>query len=309
LRNGILDALDIKILQILSNEGRRSFRSIGLEINLAPNSVKTRIESLISSGVIEKYIIIISPSSLGYRKEYLVIVGKRVEKQNVYNNLSLLGDVILEVQSLGGISVFRLIVREESENKVQLLADALKPTPVETMLASGAYKTKKKLSNTDLSILKWLIQDPRMEVAEVSKNLSISSKTVARRLGVMQSNQAIKFSILMNPAALRGYILFAISMKIEVGMYQKILRRIYLDFPENFLLHPPAAPQDTITVLFLSKDVFTSDKILETIEAYNGVRQTTVFLPTKIKVYQEWLISGIEKKLKNNGGSRSERDS
>ena len=108
--------------------------------------------------------------------------------------------MILEVQSLGGISVFRLIVREESENKVQLLADALKPTPVETMLASGAYKTKKKLSNTDLSILKWLIQDPRMEVAEVSKNLSISSKTVARRLGVMQSNQAIKFSILMNPA-------------------------------------------------------------------------------------------------------------
>jgi DNA-binding Lrp family transcriptional regulator len=300
LRNGILDAQDIKLLQILSNDGRRSFRRMGLEIDLAPNSVKTRVKSLISSGVIEKYIMIVSPSSLGYENEYLVIVGKRAEKQNVYNNLSLLGDVILEVQSLGGISAFRLIIREESENKVQLLADALKPTPVETMLlATGAYKTKKKLSTTDLSILKWLIQDPRIEVAEISKNLSISSKTVARRLGVMQKNQAIKFSILINPAALRGYILFAISMKIEEAMYQKILRRIYQDFPENFLLHPPAAPQDTITVLFLSKDVFNTDKILETIEAYKGVKDTKVFLPTKIKLYQEWLISGIERKLKN----------
>jgi hypothetical protein len=88
-------------------------------------------------------------------------------------------------------------------------------------------------------------------------------------------------------------------MKIEVSMYQKILRRIYQDFPENFLLHPPAAPQDTISVVFLSKDVFTSDKILETIESYSGVRESEVFLPTKIKLYQEWLMSGIEKKLKH----------
>ncbi|HEY7535942.1 MAG TPA: winged helix-turn-helix transcriptional regulator [Thermodesulfobacteriota bacterium] len=299
MRHGIPDAQDIKILQILSNEGRKSFRSIGLQINLAPKSIKTRIESLVSSGVIEKFIIIVSPSALGYEKEYLIIVGKRGEKQNVYNNLNLLGDVILEVQSLGGTSVFRLIVREESENKIQFLADALKPALVETTLASGTYKTKKKLSNTDLSVLKCLIQDPRMEVAEISKKLSISSKTVARRLGAMQNNQAIKFSILINPAALRGYILFAISMKIEVSMYQKILRRIYQDFPENFLLHPPAAPQDTISVVFLSKDVFTSDKILETIESYSGVRESQVFLPTKIKLYQEWLMSGIEKKLKH----------
>jgi len=298
LRNGILDAHDIKILQILSNEGRRSYRSIGLDIDLAPQSVKTRIENMLSSGVIDKFIAIISPSALGYGKECFVIVRKRGEKQNVFNNLSLLGDVILEVQSLGGASAFRLILREESEHKIQILVDALKPAIVETVLATGSYKTKAKLSKTDLSILKYLILNPRMETSELAKKLSISTKTVTRRLGVMEDNHTLKFSLLLNPASLRGYILFAVTMKIKEGVYQRILSKIYSDFPEYFLLHPPTLPQDTITVLFLSKDVFTADKILETIESYKGVLQTEVFLPTNIKLHQDWLIAEIEKKLK-----------
>lgn len=298
MRNGILDAHDIKILQILSNEGRRSYRSIGLDIGLAPQSVKTRIENMLSSGVIDKFIAIISPSALGYGKECFVIVRKRGEKQNIFNNLSLLGDVILEVQSLGGASAFRLILREESEHKIQILVDALKPAIVEAVLATGSYKTKAKLSKTDLSILKCLILNPRMETSELAKKLSISTKTVTRRLGVMENNHTLKFSLLLNPASLRGYILFAVTMKIKEGVYQRILSNIYSDFPEYFLLHPPTLPQDTITVLFLSKDVFTADKILETIESYKGVIQTEVFLPTNIKLHQDWLIADIEKKLK-----------
>jgi len=253
---------------------------------------------MLSSGVIDKFIAIISPSALGYGKECFVIVRKRGEKQNVFNNLSLLGDVILEVQSLGGASAFRLILREESEHKIQILVDALKPAIVETVLATGSYKTKAKLSKTDLSILKYLILNPRMETSELAKKLSISTKTVTRRLGVMEDNHTLKFSLLLNPASLRGYILFAVTMKIKEGVYQRILSKIYSDFPEYFLLHPPTLPQDTITVLFLSKDVFTADKILETIESYKGVLQTEVFLPTNIKLHQDWLIAEIEKKLK-----------
>lgn len=297
LRNGILDAQDIRIIQILSNEGRRSYRSIGLDIDLAPQSVKTRIENMLSSGVIDKFIAIISPSALGYGKECFVVVRKRGEKQNIFSNLSLLGDVILEVQSLGGSSSFRLILREESEHKLQILVETLKPAIVETVLASGPHKTKTKLSKTDLSILKCLISKPRMETSELAKKLSISTKTVTRRLGVMEDNHALKFSLLLNPASLRGYILFAVTMKIKEVAYQSILSKIYSDFPEYFLLHPPTLPQDTVTVVFLGKDVFTADKILETIESYKGVIQTEVFLPTNIKLHQDWLIAEIEKKL------------
>jgi DNA-binding Lrp family transcriptional regulator len=281
-----------------SNEGRRSYRSIGLEIGLVPQSIKTRITNMFSSGVIEKFIVIISPSALGYGKECLVVVRKRQEKQNVFKNLSLLGDVILEVQSLGGFSAFRLILKEESEHKIQFLADALKPAEVETMLVTDSYKTKIQLSKTDLSILKYLVLNPRIESSEIAENLSISTKTVTRRLRAMQNSHTLKFSLLLNPASLGGYILFGITMNIKYGSYQKILSKVYLDFREYFLLLPPAMPQGTITVLFLSKDVFTADKILEIIESYKGVNQTEVFLPTKITLRQDWLTTSIDRKLR-----------
>lgn len=255
---------------------------------------------MLSSGVIEKFIIIISPSALGYGKECLVVVRKRQEKQNVFNNLSLLGDVILEVQSLGGFSAFRLILNEESEYKIHFLADALKPAKVETMLLTDSYNTETSLSKTDLSILKYLILNPRIESSEIAENLSISTKTVTRRLRIMLDSHTLKFGLHLNPASLRGYILFGITMNIKEGSYQKILSRVYSDFKEYFLLLPPAMPQGTITVLFLSKDVFTADKILAIIESYKGVEQTEVFLPTKIVLQQDWLTTAIDRRLRQN---------
>jgi len=299
LHKGVLDPHDIKILQILSNEGRRSYRSIGLEIGLSSKSVKTRIGNMISTGVIEKFIVIISPSVLGYRKECFIVVSKRRDKQNVLNNLRLLGEVILEVESLGGVSAFKLVIQEDMEHKIQFLADALKPALVETMLVTNSYKTNARLSTTDLSLIKCLISNPRLESSEIASKLEISTKTITRRLHTMQNDQTLRFGILLNPSSLRGYILFGITVNIGGASYKKILSKIYSDFQEYFLLLPPTLPQNTITVLFLTKDVFTADKILEIIESYNGVMQAEVFLPTKIKLQQEWLSSEIDKKLLN----------
>ena len=254
---------------------------------------------MISTGVIEKFIVIISPSVLGYRKECFIVVSKRRDKQNVLNNLRLLGEVILEVESLGGVSAFKLVIQEDMEHKIQFLADALKPALVETMLVTNSYKTNARLSTTDLSLIKCLISNPRLESSEIASKLEISTKTITRRLHTMQNDQTLRFGILLNPSSMRGYILFGITVNIGGASYKKILSKIYSDFQEYFLLLPPTLPQNTITVLFLTKDVFTADKILEIIESYNGVMQAEVFLPTKIKLQQEWLSSEIDKKLLN----------
>jgi hypothetical protein len=82
----------------------------------------------------------------------------------------------------------------------------------------------------------------------------------------MQDTDALKFGILLDPASLRGYILTAISVNINDGSYRDStqyscrLARILLTFP-------PTLPQQTITVLFLIKDVFTAGMILEKIES------------------------------------------
>jgi DNA-binding Lrp family transcriptional regulator len=294
LHKGVLDHFDIQILQILTNDARRSYRSIGIEIGLTANSVKTRVLAMVSTGVIQKFLVSISPSVLGYKKECLIVVRNRGQKKEVLNNLKLLGDVVLEVQSLGGFSAFRLIIRSDSEDKVQFLADAIKPAVVETMFVSGPSKSNTRLSKTDLAILRCLVTDPRIESSDIAQKLRISARTITRRLHKLQDTHAVKFGVLLDPASLRGYILFAVTMNIKEGSNQKILANIYSDLHEYFLLLPPSLPQHTITVLFLSKDVFTADRILEKIESYEGVKQAEFFLPTKIILDQLYQLKYTE---------------
>jgi len=48
-----LDATDLKILQVLSQDGRKSFVEIAKESHLSPVAVKNRVERLISEGVLK----------------------------------------------------------------------------------------------------------------------------------------------------------------------------------------------------------------------------------------------------------------
>jgi DNA-binding Lrp family transcriptional regulator len=232
---------------------------------------------MISAGVIQKFLVIISPSVLGYKKECLIVVRNRRQKKNVLNSLKLLGDVVLEVQSLGGISAFRLLITNDSEDKIRFLAEAIKPAVVETMFMSGPPKSTTHLSKSDLAIVRCLVTDPRIESSNIAHKLGISTRTVTRRLHKMQDTHAVRFGVLLDPAS-----------------YQRILANIYSDLHEYFLLLPPTLPQRTITVLFLTKDVFTADMILEKIESYDGVKQAEFFLPTKIILDQLYQLKYIQ---------------
>ena len=48
-----MDATDLKILQVLSQDGRKSFVEIAKESHLSPVAVKNRVERLISEGVLK----------------------------------------------------------------------------------------------------------------------------------------------------------------------------------------------------------------------------------------------------------------
>ncbi|HBH12308.1 MAG: Transcriptional regulator, AsnC family [Clostridiales bacterium 38_11] len=60
-----LDAIDMDILKILSQNGRESYIEIGKQVNLSRVSVKTRIDAMLEEGVIESFSVIINPEKTG----------------------------------------------------------------------------------------------------------------------------------------------------------------------------------------------------------------------------------------------------
>jgi DNA-binding Lrp family transcriptional regulator len=59
------DATDIKILELLREDSRLSFREIGKRINLSTGTVSDRVKQMIEDGVIKKFTTTLDPLKMG----------------------------------------------------------------------------------------------------------------------------------------------------------------------------------------------------------------------------------------------------
>ena len=61
-----MDELNLKLLQILSEDGRKSYRSISEQLKKSPITIKNHIEEMEETGVIKSYGVQIDYEKLGY---------------------------------------------------------------------------------------------------------------------------------------------------------------------------------------------------------------------------------------------------
>ncbi|TET64401.1 Lrp/AsnC family transcriptional regulator [Candidatus Bathyarchaeota archaeon] len=72
-----VDALDLKILKMLQENGRRSFTEMAGKLRLSESTIRKRVQSLQKKEVIEKFTVEINPSKIGIRA--IAIVGVDVD--------------------------------------------------------------------------------------------------------------------------------------------------------------------------------------------------------------------------------------
>ena len=69
------DSLDIKILEMLSNNARKPFLEIARETHISGAAIHQRIQKLTSAGVILGFRTEIDPAAVGYQKcDYIGII-------------------------------------------------------------------------------------------------------------------------------------------------------------------------------------------------------------------------------------------
>jgi DNA-binding Lrp family transcriptional regulator len=131
----------LKIIGLLARDCRLSYERIGSAINLTRNSIKTRIKKMVSEGVIQEFIADIDFPVIGYRICYIITKQRQEEKNSsnkntesnnsgnssnsrkiVIDQLNQIGDILAEIEILGGASIFRVDIREVNEDKESTLA-------------------------------------------------------------------------------------------------------------------------------------------------------------------------------------------
>jgi DNA-binding Lrp family transcriptional regulator len=294
-----LDSIDLKILNLLAKNGRLSYRNIGLTIGLTTKSVKSRVDRMLAAKVIDRFLVRVNPSIIGYKRIYAFALRKNKLNQELLERINLVGDVQYQFEVMGGVLGFDIAIKEGTEDKIQLLLDSLRPALL-GLIRSRNREVPHNLTQTDYAIMKQLVRNPRMEIGDISAATAISPKTVRRRLDKMIRNHVLEFSIQPNPDAMKGYIVFFLDVKVtNRSHHQKVLQKIYEELHEHFMLlsSDMSNQEDSIGLLLGSEDTMGIESIRSRIESLDEVQQANVFLPIKLACPQEWILKAIDKKL------------
>ena len=300
-----LDNTDLRILNMLARNGRLSYRSIGVAIGLTTKSVKARVDKMLFSRIIDKFLAIVNPSIFGFSGTYVIALKKRKLNKELLERICLVGVIGYRFEVLGGVMGLGIGIKEEDEEKINMLLDSLRPAIV-GMIESRNYKVPNILSKSDYAIIKELVRKPRMEVMDIAKTTSISPKTVRKRVEKMTRNRILEFSINVDPSAMKGQIVFFLSVIAEKEFYPRLLERILGELHNNIITSFNLANQVNAIGLNLAvDDVFKIERIRTRIESFDGVQEANVFFPIKLECPQEWVIKMIDHKLKKDMSDRS----
>ena len=202
---------------------------------------------------------------------------------------------------LGGDRIFLLLVRSEVEDKIELITNLLKPATIDYRFAM-INPPSMNVSISDLKIIKCLLSNARMEIADIAKEASVSPRTATRRIEKMLQNHMIDFRIIrdMSSMNLTGYIEFLLMVAPNKSAYGEIVEKMYREMQEyliDTLLN--ISGSEVIIALFFCSNIPTVDSIVTRVKSYARVQRVELFIITKVVYHQEWLVREINKKLRS----------
>ena len=280
----------MKILSSLLNNCRESDRQIGKKFGISGGAVGSRINKMKKSGLIENFCMKVEPPVLGQNIVYIVVSGQDIEK--IIKQVKLVGLPFVIVPCVGGTTVCGIVVKEDVEQKIELLKNLMNDVRILLIFEAGSEEIDFNITKTDLQVLRELIDDPRQKIEELSKKTKLSTKTINRILEKFEENESIQFTLVYDPSKIEGYIPYAV-LSVVNGEIKTILKNLEKQFGDSFMMIPFLAKNQIVLFLY-SENIFQMDAMTEKIREVDGILSTDLFIPKKINMPKEWMKKSIE---------------
>ena len=280
----------MKILSSLLNNCRESDRQIGKKFGISGGAVGSRINKMKKSGLIENFCMKVEPPVLGQNIVYIVVSGQDIEK--IMKQVKLVGLPFVIVPCVGGTTVCGIVVKEDVEQKIELLKNLMNDVRILLIFEAGSEEINFNITKTDLQVLRELIDDPRQKIEELSKKTKLSTKTINRILEKFEENESMQFTLVYDPSKIEGYIPYAV-LSVVNGEIKTILKNLEVQFGGSFMMIPFLAKNQIVLFLY-SENIFQMDAMTEKIREVDGILSTDLFIPKKINMPKEWMKKSIE---------------
>lgn len=154
-----MDAIDLKILDVLQKDGRTSHSEIAKIVGLSAPSVGERVKKLEGAGIIRRYVALLDPNRVN--RAITAVIAVTLDKP-IHAKAFLLRiqelDEVLECYHVTGDMDYLLKVRTRSTGALEaLITDDLRPldgvvsTRTSVILSSPKEETRLGLTIEDLS--------------------------------------------------------------------------------------------------------------------------------------------------------------
>lgn len=148
-----MDDLDKKILELLSDDGRKSYRKISRELGVSVGTVHNRVDKLTKHGIITKFVPVINHEKLGYNLTAIIgleIKGGTVDflvENNVYQ------DNILAVYGVTGQFDGMVIAKFRNTKELDIFIKQLlnEETVIKTYTQTVLDIVKEELNTSTIS--------------------------------------------------------------------------------------------------------------------------------------------------------------
>ena len=130
-----MDNIDIHILRILSNHARLTISEISNQVNLSIPAVSERVKKLETTGIIDKYTVILSPKVL--KKSLTAIMMISIKRLSLDDFMHIIEDSkdVLECHYIAGDYDYLLKIITEDASTLEALLNRIKDV-------RGVQKTK-----------------------------------------------------------------------------------------------------------------------------------------------------------------------
>lgn len=199
-----MDSIDKRILLALDENCRLSYQALGERTGLTATAIRKRMDRLIETGVIEEFSVILKPAMMD--SDYLVALVFTDGSEDEEEFMELVGSnpLIIQVgQVVTGVGrLYFLQCEYKGAEGLQSLAsfirtlDSVNDAELHTILVQRGEKFK--IKKLHLKVLKYLLEDARMQVGQLAEQTGLTARRVGRAIQEMLDSNAVWFAARWN---------------------------------------------------------------------------------------------------------------
>jgi len=285
-----VDKLDKVILLDLSNNCRLPYQTLAKKLKISSNAVKKRVDRLIEDGVIERFSVELSLEMFAGDAALIILETDGTENEQEFcDNLgenSMIGLVgpcsgsmyMLFATYIGTVGLSELGIFLRTRKSVK---------SVEIFPLIYPRGKRVKYSKSHLKVLRCLIADVRMPVADIAHKTELSARTVRRLIDEIIEGEGVKLSLSWDLNAGDGIVMIAktvwIPEKTDIG---EMVSWFDLQFPE-FYTPIIAASEPVIFAAFVGPDLKRLDEIAKQIRDFERVKSVVSILGRPLHSYPD----------------------